>query len=75
MKLREKLSKETKEDAIELLRTYLEEDLDMSIGHLQGDMLLDFILDKIGPSIYNQGISDIQKHMTDKVEEFYELML
>lgn len=75
MKISEKISKEVKEESIEMLRTYLDEELEMDLSHLQGDMLLDFILEKIGPAIYNQGITDVQRHMSEKVEEFYELML
>jgi uncharacterized protein (DUF2164 family) len=44
------------------------------IGGLQAQVLLDFLLLKLGPVIYNQAISDMQAFMQEKVEESFGLL-
>jgi len=69
------LSKEQNKNAVEEIRSYFENERDESIGDLQGQLILDFIVDKIGPIIYNQGIDDMRKYMNEKVEDMYGYML
>ena len=40
------------------LQRYCSQELDTDIGELQASFLLDFILQEIGPHIYNQAIRD-----------------
>jgi uncharacterized protein (DUF2164 family) len=51
------------------LQRYFSENMDEKIGNLQARNLLDFVLKEIGPSIYNQAISDAQRHMLAKVSD------
>jgi len=69
------LTKEQNKNAVEEIRSYFENERDESIGDLQGQLVLDFIIDKIGPIIYNQGIEDMQRYMNEKVEDMYGYML
>lgn len=68
------LSKEERVDAIENLTEYLETNFDIELGNLQGELLLDYLSEKIGIYYYNQGVSDSIKMMTQKVEELYLLI-
>ncbi|QZY56925.1 DUF2164 domain-containing protein [Crassaminicella profunda] len=70
-----KLTKDRYEDAVEEIRRYFECEREESIGNLQGQLILDFIIEKIGPHIYNQAISDMQKYMNDKVDDMYAYMI
>lgn len=48
------LSKEAKQTALESLQKYFAENLDEPLGNLAAGALLGFILEEIGPSIYNK---------------------
>lgn len=45
------------------IQQYFLEERDEEIGQLQASFLLDFVLEQIGPSIYNRAISDAQAHL------------
>lgn len=68
------LSKEERADAVENLTEYLDKNLDIELGNLQGELLLDYLSEKIGIYYYNQGVSDSIKMMNEKVEDLYLLI-
>ena len=51
------------------IKRYFAEELDQDIGDLKADMLLDYCLKEIGPSIYNQAIADAQAYFTGRVAD------
>ncbi|HVZ77919.1 MAG TPA: DUF2164 domain-containing protein [Gemmatimonadaceae bacterium] len=51
------------------IQRYVAEQLDLDIGDLQADLLLDFIVREAGPAIYNQAIADAQAFMRDRVAD------
>ena len=63
------LSKEFTDKAVASLRRYLTDELEVEGGELQARLLLDFILEEIGPSIYNGAIADAQTYMRDRVAD------
>ncbi|WP_432404693.1 DUF2164 domain-containing protein [Wukongibacter sp. M2B1] len=69
------LSKEHKQNAIKEIKRYFDSERDEQIGDLQAELILDFILDKVGPQIYNQAISDMQRYMNEKVDDMYAYMI
>lgn len=69
------LTKEQKKQAIKDIRAYFASDRDEEIGDLAAELILDFIAEKLGPYFYNQAIIDIQKYMSEKVEDMYGFML
>ncbi|MGD9900351.1 MAG: DUF2164 domain-containing protein [Calditrichaceae bacterium] len=64
-----KLSKETEQRLIESIKRYFEENMDQEIGDLKASLLLDFCVNEVGPSIYNQAIADAQANMLEKVHD------
>lgn len=54
------LDKEQEEVLLDELRAYMSNELDMDIGNLPAKFLLDFMVDLIGPKIYDQAISDAE---------------
>lgn len=62
----------------EHLRAHLNDILDPedAIGDLKASLILDFILDQIGPGIYNQALNDLQQHvvvrLSDAVDGLYK---
>ncbi|HEX4951357.1 MAG TPA: DUF2164 domain-containing protein [Blastocatellia bacterium] len=68
------LTKETKQTALESLQKYFAENMDEPLGNLAGNSLLNFILEEIGPSIYNKGVADAQERIQMRVSELdYEI--
>jgi uncharacterized protein (DUF2164 family) len=61
--------KEKKERLIESIKRYFAENMDEEIGDLKATLLLDFILQEIGPTVYNGAIVDAQAFMQDRVND------
>lgn len=69
------LTKEKKEEMITSIRSYFLEEREEEIGRLAAGMLLDFMVQKLGPDLYNQGIADAYRYMSDRVEDMQSLLL
>ena len=63
------LPKEIRDRLIASIKRYFEDALDHEIGDLKASLLLDYVLKEIGPSVYNQAISDAQARMGEMVDE------
>lgn len=63
------LPKPARAIAIASLQRYFEEDLSEPIGDLKAGLLLNYILDEIGPLVYNHAISDAQARMAARVAD------
>ncbi len=63
------LTKEAKQNALESLQKYFEVNLEQPIGNLAAGALLQFILEEIGPSIYNKGVADAQARVQEWIGE------
>ena len=63
------LSKENHQQAQASLEKYFEENFDGKIGNLASDQLLRFILEEIGPSIYNKAVADVQERLQARVAD------
>ena len=70
-----KLSKEEEKIALEEIIHFFDKERDEEIGNLAAAMLLEFFVEKIGPTVYNQAIADAQKYIASKAEDLYGLML
>jgi len=60
------LDKEQEEILLDELRAYMSDELDMDIGNLPAKFLLDFMVELIGPKIYDQAISDTEPWLYDR---------
>lgn len=61
-----KLSKEEEEVLLDNLRDYMNEEFDLDIGNLPAKFLFDFMVDLIGPTIYNQAIDDAEPWLYER---------
>lgn len=68
-----RISKENKELMISFIKEYFEKERDEELGDLAAAMILDFIMEKLGPIIYNQGIRDSYEYLSDKLEDMLGL--
>lgn len=64
-----KISKEKREDMISAIKNYFSEEREEEIGNLAADLILNFIIDKLAPEFYNQGVYDSYKYMSDRIED------
>lgn len=63
------LSKEARAQAIASLQRYFAEHMEEPIGNVAAGGLLGFMLEEIGPSIYNQAVADAQERLQMRVAE------
>ena len=54
------LSKEDEKVVLDSLREYMSAEFDVDIGNLPAKFLLDYMIDLLGPKIYNQAIDDAE---------------
>lgn len=60
----------TKENRIEItasIQRYFEENMEEKIGNMTAAALLDFLLEELGPLVYNKAVSDVQERLQARV--------
>jgi uncharacterized protein (DUF2164 family) len=62
------LTRQQRTDAIASMQRYFEENLE-PIGDMPAGLLLNFLLEEIGPLIYNQAIADAQTRLSQRVAD------
>ncbi len=63
------LPKEARQQAIASIERYFQEHLEERIGNIAAGALLGFVLEEIGPSIYNRAVADVQERLGARVAE------
>jgi uncharacterized protein (DUF2164 family) len=67
------LPDEARKQALASIRRYFDEELEQDIGDLKAQMVLDFILKEIAPSIYNNAIGDAQAFIRDRTADLADV--
>ncbi len=62
------LDKKIREGLAQALTRYLKDELDLEVKGFDAVFLLDFIIETLGPHLYNQGLHDAQALFRDKLE-------
>lgn len=63
------LTKEDRQQAIASIERYFREQMDEPIGNVAAGGLLGFVLEEIGPSIYNKAVTDVQERLHARVSD------
>ena len=63
------ISKEMRKALIASMQRYFEENMVEKIGNLTADSLLDFLLEELGPVVYNKAVADVQERLQARVME------
>ena len=63
------LSKEDRAQAIASIERYFRENMEEKIGNIAAGGLLGFMLDEIGPSIYNKAVADVQERLQQRIAD------
>lgn len=61
--------KQVRTQAVVSIQRYFEENFPEPIGELPAGLLLNFILEEIGPVVYNKAISDAQVRLLQRVSD------
>lgn len=65
-------SREETADAVAALQRYFQRELDVELGKLPAEMLLDFLKETLGPRFYNKGLADAQAMVAAKADDLVE---
>ncbi len=68
-----KLDDQTKKRMIEDIRVFFDEERGEDIGDLAAMLVLDFFMDNLGAEVYNQGVRDALRYMSERIEDGYSL--
>ena len=63
------LSKDARAQAVSSIERYFTQNMEERIGNIQAAALLNFFIEEVGPSIYNQAITEAQEKMQMRVNE------
>ncbi|HMS27948.1 MAG TPA: DUF2164 domain-containing protein [Burkholderiaceae bacterium] len=63
------LSKEDRAQAIASIERYFRENMEEKIGNIAAGGLLGFMLEEIGPSIYNKAVADVQERLQQRIAD------
>ncbi|MEQ1684337.1 MAG: DUF2164 domain-containing protein [Burkholderiaceae bacterium] len=63
------LNKDARKQAVLSIERYFLDNMDEKIGNIQAAALLNFFVEEIGPSIYNQAVLDVQERLQARVME------
>ncbi len=63
------LSPEKRADLQSVLQTYVLDEFETEIGDLKTSLMLDFVLEHLGPAIYNKALYDMQTHISVRVDD------
>ncbi|MCP3029765.1 DUF2164 domain-containing protein [Halobacillus sp. A1] len=69
------LTKEQREYMVERIQTYFELERDEEIGTIASEQLLQFMIQELGPFMYNKGINDARQMVEQKVVNLDEDLL
>ena len=69
MKHKFQISKEERQEMISSIKTYFYNEREEELGNLAADLMLDFIIDNLGPKFYNIGVNDSYRYMNERIED------
>ncbi len=67
------LSKEIRQDLINSIKEFFAKERDEELSDFKAAAVLDFILETVGPHIYNQAVADAHALMSDRLDDLYGL--
>ncbi|HBP65938.1 MAG TPA: DUF2164 domain-containing protein [Desulfosporosinus sp.] len=73
VKMEIELNKEVRAVLVENLKRYYWNDRNEELNNLGAELLLDFIVNDIGPYIYNKAVEDSYDYMNERTEDLLGL--
>jgi uncharacterized protein (DUF2164 family) len=63
------LNKEARATAVTSIERYFKDEQGEKVGNIRAAALLNFFLEEIGPSVYNQAVAAVQERLIGRVTE------
>ena len=63
------LPDDARKHAVASIKRYLLEELDQDVGELKAELVLEFFLKEIAPTVYNAAIADAQTYIRDRLAD------
>lgn len=63
------LTNESRQILIGSIQRYFDENMDEPLGNIAAGALLSFVLEEIGPIVYNKAVADVQQRLQARVME------
>jgi uncharacterized protein (DUF2164 family) len=63
------LDDEVRKQLLVSLRRFFEEELDQEIGDLKAELVMQYLLEELGPVVYNKAVSDAQRWLQLRVDD------
>jgi len=63
------LTTEQRSEAVQSIRRFFQEELELDIGDLKAALVLDYVLREIAPSVHNDAIEKAQTYMRDRLAD------
>ena len=63
------LDKDARASAVTSIERYFQQNFEQRIGNIQAAALLQFFLEEIAPSVYNQAVGAVQERLIGRVTE------
>jgi uncharacterized protein (DUF2164 family) len=70
-----KITKEKRDAMISEIKGYFSNDREEAFGDLASSLMLDFIIEKLAPEFYNQGVQDSYNYMNERSEELLSIQI
>jgi uncharacterized protein (DUF2164 family) len=70
-----RFSKEETAALVRSLQGYFDRELEQTLGDIPAQMLLDFIVESLGPAIYNRALYDAQAVVAARLDELGDAIL
>ena len=67
------VTKQRRNGMVEEVKKYFLKERDEEIGDLAAGLVFDFILEKMGPEFYNQGVDDSYNYMKDAADDLLSI--
>ena len=68
------ITKERRDIMIAEIKSYFFREREEKLGDLGAGLILDFILEKLAPEFYNQGVYDAHRYMTESAEDLLSIL-
>ncbi|KPK57275.1 MAG: hypothetical protein AMS21_11650 [Gemmatimonas sp. SG8_38_2] len=63
------LSEDAKDRALASIKRYFLEDMEQEIGDLKAELLFDFFVREIGPTVYNHAVTDARAFFEERTAD------
>jgi uncharacterized protein (DUF2164 family) len=63
------ITKDKRTEVIASIQKYFEKNMEDKIGNITASALLDFMIDELGPIVYNKAVADVQSNLQARVME------